>query len=445
MASANPGTEEFPGQASSNRLALPLVLLLLVVAGLAGLVLWLAVESGRMRERPAIGASASLKAVMPMPGKPGKTLEQTKPRPDAEQDAEPEPAKPSDHEVVDPPAHHAAVPPIQPPAHPPAQAPAAQAPAERPHRSTRPLESLPPLIASRPPAAKPRKSSQPPGVQLRFKLPRLPSGSPLPAAPDLGLIQRTALGPLPIIGVDGRKPWQVYARPVDRADKRPRISIVIIALGLSSAATEAAIQGLPGPITLAFAPYSRRLSEWIRLARAAGHEVLLNLPLEPVNFPALDPGPRTLLTSLSEEENKERLMWTLSRGTGYVGVADFVGSKFTMSRKALIPVLLALNERGLLFLDSRSAPRSLAREVASDVGIPFVSSARFVDEWASRDAIDARLAELEQLAKARGVAVGMASPYPVSLERIAAWSAKLDAAGIALVPVSEIARRTAAR
>ncbi len=214
---------------------------------------------------------------------------------------------------------------------------------------------------------------------------------------------------------------------------------MVTALELSSAATEAAIQGLPGQITLAFAPHARQLSEWIGLARAAGHEILINLPMEPVNFPTVDPGPGTLLTTLSDEKNRQRLFWTLGRATGYIGVVDFMGSKFTVSRRRLTPVLAALNDRCLLFLDSRSPPRSLASEAARDVGVPFAGSARVVDEWASREAIDARLAELERLARSQGSALGIASPYPVSLERIAARSAKLDKAGIALAPVSAVA------
>lgn len=436
MASANPGTVDIPGQARSNRLALPVLLLLVVVAGLAGLAIWLTIESERMQKRSAIGATAGLGVAAPEPAGRAQSADRAKPqtRPKSQTRPKPEtgPKPETEPGPRKPPAEHAARPP-------------ARAPTEETAEPATRQKPAPPVIASRRPADKPRKSGQPPPVPPRFRLARLALGPPLPAAPDPGLVQHTARGPLPVIGADGRKPWQVYARPVDTADKRPRVSIVITALGLSSAATEAAIQGLPGAITLAFAPYSRRLPEWIALARAAGHEVLLNLPLEPVNYPAFDPGPRTLLTSLSEQENKERLLWTLSRGTGYVGVADFMGSKFTMSREHMIPILLALNDRGLLFLDSRSAPRSQARDVARDVGIPFASAARFVDEWASREAIDARLSELERLAREQGAALGMALPYPVSLERIATWSARLEKAGIALVPVSAIARGTGAR
>ena len=133
----------------------------------------------------------------------------------------------------------------------------------------------------------------------------------LAPAPDPALVEQSAFGPLPRIGADGREPWQVYARPFDTSDQRPRVAIVISGLGRSAAATEAAIQGLPGAVTLAFLPYGQNLQHLINLARAAGHEILLNLPMEPIDYPINDPGPNTLLTALSIEQNQNRLNWVL--------------------------------------------------------------------------------------------------------------------------------------
>ena len=136
-------------------------------------------------------------------------------------------------------------------------------------------------------------------------------------------------GLLPKICVDGRRPWQVYARPFNNSEPRPRVAIVLSGLGLSSAATESAIQGLPGGVTLAFHPYADNLQQWINLARAAGHEVLINLPLEPLDYPKDDPGPQALFTAFKPVENIERLNWALSRVTGYTGVSTHMGSRFT--------------------------------------------------------------------------------------------------------------------
>lgn len=262
---------------------------------------------------------------------------------------------------------------------------------------------------------------------------------PLSPSPDPALIQMTALGPLPRVGDDGRLPRKVYAKPFNIGGKRPRIAIIMTGLGLSAAATESAIQGLPGSVTLAFAPHAPRLNEWILLARAAGHEVLLNIPMEPTNYPSYNPGTQTLLTTLSGEENINRLLWSLSRGSGYVGVVDFLGSKFTTSKHHMIPVLKAINRRGLLYLDSNSSPRSVSVAVAAKLNLVMAKATLTLDERASRTEIDRRFADLEQRAKRERRAIGIASPYPVSLERVAIWVSQLEARGIAIAPVSALA------
>ena len=332
------------------------------------------------------------------------------------------------------------------PATPPSAPPHGTAPSHGADTTAAKPAAAPPAKASakqlsRQPAA-PQKTSK--RAIVPKKLPPVPRDAPLSPSPDPALVQVTALGPLPRIGADGRLPRRVYAKPFDLADKRPRAAIVVTGLGLSAAATESAIQGLPGSVTLAFAPYSARLNEWIRLARAAGHEVMINVPMEPTNYPAYDPGPQTLLTSLNAEGNLDRLLWSLSRGTGYVGVVDFLGSRFTTSRKHMRPVLKAINDRGLLYLDSGSSPRSVSPIVANDVKISWAMATLTLDQRASRTEIDRKFSELEQRAKRDKRAIGIASPYPVSLERIATWVRQLEARGIAIAPVSALVRTGAA-
>lgn len=266
-----------------------------------------------------------------------------------------------------------------------------------------------------------------------------PLGGGLAPAPDPALIERNRAGLLPVIGADGRQPWQVYARPFDAEDERPRIAVVITGLGLSGAATEAAIQRLPGPVTLAFAPYARELDRWIPLARAAGHEVLMVLPMEPVDYPANDPGPYALLTSLSPARNLDRLRWVLSRSTGYVGLIDFMGSRFATSERNLRPVLEELGKRGLMFVDSRASLLSVGAGTASRIGLPRAVNDLFIDLHPSRAAIDQNLLELERIAREYGYALGVGAPYPVTLERLSAWLPGLEVKGLALAPVSALA------
>jgi polysaccharide deacetylase 2 family uncharacterized protein YibQ len=298
--------------------------------------------------------------------------------------------------------------------------------------------------ASLPPAP-PTQKPAPPAAAAPVAKPEA-----LPPAPDPALVERTVEGPLPMVAPDGRKPWKVYARPFDRADKRPRIAILLTGLGLSGAATEAAINDLSGAVTLGFNPYAPKLDEWIGYARAAGHEVFLSVAMEPVDYPRIDPGPHTLLVSLDRQQNLERLKWVLSRVTGYVGVVTSAGSRFTTSQADLLPILDEVKGRGLMFVDSRPTENSVAGPLAKSIGLPrAVSDLSLDQQQASRDAIDQRLAQLEQLARQTGVAVGLGEVYPVTIERLAQWIPTLDRKGIALAPVSAIADmqpdRTAAK
>ncbi|MDJ0895387.1 MAG: divergent polysaccharide deacetylase family protein [Alphaproteobacteria bacterium] len=290
-------------------------------------------------------------------------------------------------------------------------------------------------------AQRPQVPEVPEAVRPSAPPPRFDEQMTLRPAPDPNLLEESDTGPLPIVGRDGREAWEVYARPSDDSLSYPRIAIVVTSLGLSSAATQLAIQRLPGTITLSFAPNARRFAKDVAAARAAGHEVLVNLPLEPESYPRSDPGPFTLLTTLNTAENIQRLQWVLSRGTGYVGVVNFMGARFTGSPTHLAPILQTLNDRGLLFVDSRPGRGSRVAEMAAELNMPFAVSNGFIDQMASRFSIDAALNELERIARETGIAVGLAQPYPVSIERLIAWAPSLTEKGLLLAPISAVARR----
>ena len=267
-------------------------------------------------------------------------------------------------------------------------------------------------------------------------IPSAEPGDPLSGVPDPALIEG---GTLPKVGDDGRMPWQVYARPFDGRDDRPRIAIIITGMGLSRASTDAAIKRLPGPVTLAFDPYAADLGGWVTQARQAGHEVLVSLPMEPDEFPLSDPGPYALLTSLDAVENMRRLEFVLGRLTGYVGVISAMGSRFRASESHLRPILEALKGRGLMFVDGGAAKGNLAPKIATEIGLPRAVNNLQLDTVPSRTAIDQRLAELEGIVRQQAVAVAIAAPYPATLERLAAWVATLEAKSLTLVPVSSLA------
>ncbi|MDP6344276.1 MAG: divergent polysaccharide deacetylase family protein [Alphaproteobacteria bacterium] len=345
------------------------------------------------------------------------------------------PATPPASAAAPSPQPSAAPPSTQPPAPAPATRGGATAAASDPDPSPRPA-------AETPKPAQPAPAAQPkPAVQAKPAAPA--SGGPrrlaaLHPAPDPALVKTSPDGPLPIVAPDGRTPLKVYARPY-RPTGRPRIAIVVGSLGLSRAATIAAIQQLPGGVTLAFAPYGRDLQNYVNQARAAGHEVLLQLPMEPMDYPTNDPGPHTLLTSLSIHRNLQRLDWLLSRFAGYVGAVNFMGGRFTSAPSHVQPVLEAIRDRGLMFLDARASSSSVAGKMAGEIGLPGTVNDRIIDAEAARTSIDARLLELERLASAQGSAVGIGFAYPVTIERLAQWSRSLGDRGYDLAPVSALA------
>lgn len=295
------------------------------------------------------------------------------------------------------------------------------------------------------PQAAPAAPSAAPRARQQTSAPSSPAfpASPdaLAPAPDPGLSEPDKNGVLPIVGRDGRKPWRVYARPFDATDPRPRIAIVISGLGQSEATTEMAIQSLPGSVTFAFNPYGERLDYWAAKARAAGHEVLLLVPMEPVNYPANDPGPETLLTTLPAAQNRERLHWSMERFAGYVGILNLAGSQYTTAVESLRPTLTEIRDRGLMFVDARSSIRSAAFRIAGELDLPRALNNRFIDVQASRADIDRRLDELVKIASTSGFAVGVGQPLPATIERVAVFVREADSRGLAIAPVSAIANR----
>jgi polysaccharide deacetylase 2 family uncharacterized protein YibQ len=262
---------------------------------------------------------------------------------------------------------------------------------------------------------------------------------PLAPVPVPALIEESPYGPLPKIAIDGRRPAEVYARPSNYANVAggpPRVAVLLNGLGVPGAPDGDIIKGLPPPISIAFGAYGRSLQERVSQARAEGHEVLLAIPLEPNDYPAEDPGPHTLLTTLPTTENIKRLQWLMSRYTGYVGVTNYMGAKFETTSASLKPVLEEVKRRGLIYFDDGSVEGSTAGEIAKVLELEY-STAQVRLDGAT---LDKALAELEAAAKAQGAAIGVAKAEPGTAKRIADWAGSLEEKGLVLVPVSAAMR-----
>lgn len=259
------------------------------------------------------------------------------------------------------------------------------------------------------------------------------AASPLAKAPIAGLSQPGSNGPLPMIAPDGRVPAQAYARPF-RPNGKPRVSLIVGGLGLNAVTTRAAIERLPPEVTLSFVPYADNLQGWIDQARAQGHEVMLEMPMEPTGYPDNDPGPYTLLADGGADDVTAKMDWLLSRATGYFGVTNYLGDRFAGSDTGMNAFLSVLRQRGVAFLDDGSfqrRPGAWAR----------ASADRVIDRTQSPAAIVAALNGLEAQAKLRGSALGAGFSYPVTVEAAARWTAGLEQRGLQLAPASSMSMR----
>jgi hypothetical protein len=249
---------------------------------------------------------------------------------------------------------------------------------------------------------------------------------------------------LPIIAKDGRQPWQAYARPFDTKDARPRVALIITGIGLDQTLSQAALDRLPGTITFGFDPYAASVKDNVVNARGLGHEALLGLPLEPLDYPRQDPGPLTLLTSLDASQNADRLMKLMGKATGYVGFVAIMGARFESENSSLMPMLETLKQRGLMFADDRAPEKSIVAPLATQMKLPWAAGNSVIDSESDPAAIDQALAALEASAKRGGAALGIAALSPALLDRVATWLPSLDSKGFVLTPASAIVNRQSA-
>lgn len=254
-----------------------------------------------------------------------------------------------------------------------------------------------------------------------------------------GLLETGRFGMLPRIALDGTRPSDAYARPLrPGVEGRARIALVIDTRRLDGEALRAASR-LPGDVTLSFSP-DQDAEGTVERLRREGREVWLRVPMEPVDYPVTDPGPKTLTTSAAVAENIERLHWSLSRFTGYAGVLNDRGERLLVHEPALLPVLKEISDRGLLFVEDAPPTRSLVPGLARSMGLKSARIELSFEAARKGAELDAALAKSEAIAKKKGAVAVAVAASPDVIDRIAEWSGRLEAKGIALVPLSAVVR-----
>jgi polysaccharide deacetylase 2 family uncharacterized protein YibQ len=236
----------------------------------------------------------------------------------------------------------------------------------------------------------------------------------------------------------GRPAWRRNAVPLAAplAPGVPLVAVVIDDLGLNVRNAARTI-ALPGPLTLAFMSYAGDLAAQTGTARAAGHELMVHVPMEPLDGEE-NPGPKALLTGLPDDENLARLRWALDRFDGYVGINNHMGSRFTRDETGMAVVMREVSARGLMFLDSRTVNGSVSGRVAARAGVPFLARDVFLDNDSDRVRVLERLDELVRVARLHGRAIGIAHPHDGTLAALEEWLPRIEGLGIRLVPVSAL-------
>lgn len=266
---------------------------------------------------------------------------------------------------------------------------------------------------------------------------------PIPVQASADLLEMSDQGPLPIVGADGTRSSDHYAATPVQAPDLAKIAIIVTDLGMQSRQTRRALAEMPEHTTFAFSPFGQGNNGWAEQARRANHEVLLMIPMEPVNYPQDDPGVLTLLVTNTPDQNLRWLRESLSKLTGYVGVISHKGSRFTAAIDSMRPIMNDFAARGLMYIDSQASQYTVGPQLASSLQLPIAFNSRlgFLDEEPSAAVISERLDELEKIAVRDGFAVGIIRPLPVSMDAVSIWAGGLQSRGATLAPISQIANQ----
>lgn len=339
----------------------------------------------------------------------------------------------------------------------PAPKPVAQKPVEqKPVPPVQPKPVMPPIVEPDAPASTPSAPQAPAATAGMAANQQMPNQSmseitepeaaqqldnPQTAVPP----SANTAPPAPSVPIEmGSKPndqpaWLRNSVAMRAPANGPMIAIILDDVGVVKSNAEQAIE-LPAPITLSMMTYADGVADMAARAHAKGHELMLHVPMQPVNG-KVDPGPNALLVGLPTDEIRRRLDWGLDRFSGFIGINNHMGSRFTQDEAGMRIVMQELRARGLLFLDSKTIPNSVGGKVAREMGVPHVDRDVFLDDDMAPAAVARQLALTERVARKQGYAIAIGHPHPATVAVLKQWIVEAKQRGFVLVPLSAIARR----
>jgi len=267
------------------------------------------------------------------------------------------------------------------------------------------------------------------------------SGSALVPAPISGLSKIGTYGRIPAISTSGITPLSAYKRPFSAATGKRPVSVIIGGLGVNRGLTNQAINELPADVTLAFAAHAPGLQNWVNQARAKGHEVLIELPMESADFNPAEPGSdRALMASRNAAANLRNLEWLLSRAQGYFGVTNYNGDRFLTRADVAAPVLDKLSKSGLSFVFDGSVNAPSLPALSTSAKLPFAQGYNLIDPQQDTGIIQSELSRLTAQAQNSGGTIGVGFAYPETITAVKNWARGLDSQGLMLAPTSSTLR-----
>jgi len=233
-----------------------------------------------------------------------------------------------------------------------------------------------------------------------------------------------------------------HVPPLPPKPSRPkaRVSIPLVAILIDdmgySIRMDNALLSLKAPLSFSFLPGAPHTPMMARKAKHMGRDILVHLPLEPINS-RIDPGPDSLRLNMDPDFMLGILRRDLDAVPGAIGVNNHMGSKFTTNRKAMEFILAEIKRHNLFFIDSRTTKDSVAYITARSMGIPTAERNVFLDHDPRQEAIRKEVKRLVKLSMKRGhvLAIGhpMSNTWKVLQEELPKISKQVK-----LVPVHRI-------
>ena len=225
-------------------------------------------------------------------------------------------------------------------------------------------------------------------------------------------------------------------KPLKDPKQLPQVAIIIDDLGYDKKIARKLSQ-LNGGITFSILPHSPYQESIARLAQKNGLSTMLHLPMEPFEYPNINPGPGTLLTSMTPDQLIRQLEENLASVPHITGVNNHMGSKMTAESSQMYQIFSVLKKRNLFFIDSRTSDKSLCKPSARLFQIPFAQRDVFLDHSQDPDFIRKQIRELIRIAQRNGQAVGIGHPHTITYEILQEMMPELEKK-VKLVPASAI-------